>query len=284
VIELRADRAAATIDERRGGRLASLRIGGRELIRGPYGPDDVSIRWGSYLMAPWAGRVAGGRFEWDGETIELRRTHGRHAIHGVTWDRAWDIERATATGASLRCDLASAGWPLGGLVHQGYRLEPDGLTMDAEIVAARPMPAALGWHPWFLRGHDPRLTVASSEHLETDRLLPTGRRLPVAGRTDLRDGPRLGRRRLDHVYVDVVPPAVVRWSALELAIGFGGPLSVVVVHTPPSAFCVEPQTAWPNAIRLAAAGVVGTGLVRLEPGERLRASSTWRWRELVEAR
>jgi galactose mutarotase-like enzyme len=86
------------------------------------------------------------------------------------------------------------------------------------------------------------------------------------------------------VYVDVVPPAVVRWSALELAIWFGGPLSVVVIHTPPSAFCVEPQTAWPNAIRLAAAGVAGTGLVRLEPGERLRASSTWRWRELVEAR
>jgi aldose 1-epimerase len=168
-------------------------------------------------------------------------------------------------------------------VSQRYRLGAGGLTMDAEIVAERSMPAALGWHPWFLRGRVPRLTVAADDVLETDRLLPTGRRVAVQGWTDLRGGRPLGRRRLDHVYVDVASPATIRWPDLELEIAFEPPLTVMVVHTPPTAFCVEPQTAWPNAIAFAGTEGPGTegletGLVRLEPGETLRATMRWRWR------
>ena len=61
-------------------------------------------------------------------------------------------------------------------------------------------------------------------------------------------------------------------------IDFDDVLTSVVVHTRAASFCVEPQTAWPNPVALEAAGVSGTGLVTLEPGERFAASMTWRWR------
>ena len=69
----------------------------------------------------------------------------------------------------------------------------------------------------------------------------------------------------------------MRWSDLELVIEFEPPLASVVVFTPPGSVCIEPQTAWPDAPRLAGAGIDGTGLVELRPGATLAATMTWRW-------
>lgn len=123
-----------------------------------------------------------------------------------------------------------------------------------------------------------RLSVRADEVLETVDLIPTGRRLPVGGPADLRTGPFIGDRRLDHVYVDPASPAVVRWPDLELLVEFAPPLRTLVVHSRPGAVCVEPQTAWPNAPALVSAGVSGTGLAILGAGERLRSTMTLRWR------
>src|SRR4051812_12607395 len=56
VIRLTAGAASATLDLDRGGRLASWSVHGRDLLVGPPRPGDSTIRWGCFLMAPWAGR------------------------------------------------------------------------------------------------------------------------------------------------------------------------------------------------------------------------------------
>jgi aldose 1-epimerase len=248
LITLRAGPNRVVIDPARGGRLASWTVDGEELLVGP--PDDVdaSIHWGCFLMAPWPGRLAGGRFEWRGRTIQLRRTHGRHAIHGLTWNRAWSVHAASADAATLSIELPRAEWPMGGRVRQRVAVTDSGVRLEAEIEADEPMPAALGWHPWFLRRGDPRLRVDAAAYQRTDGMIPTGETVPVSGRTDLGRGPRLGRRRLDLAYVDANSPAVITWPGLELQIEFEPSPSPLVVYTPPDSFCVEPLTAPPNAL------------------------------------
>jgi aldose 1-epimerase len=271
VIVLEAGSARATIDPERGGRLASLAIGGRELLVGPPSPDDRSIRWGAFLMAPWPGRLAGASFAWQGRRIQLARTHGRHAIHGVGWDRAWGVTERSASAAALELDLAAAGWPPGGVVRERLTLRAGELRLDAELVAHDGMPAALGWHPWFIRGGGPlRLRVDAERVLETIGMIPTGRHLPAAGRLDLRSGPELGRRRLDHTYVEARSPAVLDWTDLRLTLSFQPSPASLVVYTPPHAVCVEPQTAPPNAL-------AATGARILEAGETLTSSVVLAW-------
>jgi galactose mutarotase-like enzyme len=109
-------------------------------------------------------------------------------------------------------------------------------------------------------------------------MVPTGLVRAVTPSEDLRAGPALGERRLDHVYVRTIGPATLRWPDLDLDIEYGADLNTVVVHTPREGICVEPQTMWPNAPLLAARGVAGTGLRMLEPGESLSASERWTWR------
>lgn len=279
MIELQFGSSTATIDPERGGRLAALAVNGRELLVGPPDDTDTSILWGSFLMAPWCGRIAEAVFEWRGRRHALKATLEPHAIHGTLWDQAWTVESATDTEAVLTARLERSGWPFAGSVRQRYSLVDRELVTSAEILADEPMPAALGWHPWFIRnGGDARLTVQSAHTLETEAMIPTGRRVPVDGTTDLRHGTEIGARLLDHCYTEVRSPAVVEWPNVRLEIAFDEPVTSTVVHSRAASFCVEPQTAWPNPIALEAAGVNGTGLATLEGGDRLAASMTWSWR------
>ena len=273
--ELRAGMSAAVIDPTRGGRVASWTVDGEELLVGPPDDTDSSIHWGCYLMAPWPGRLADGRFDWRGRTIQLWRTHGRHAIHGLTWNRAWSIDQVTADTTALSIELPRDEWPMGGRVVQRVRLAAHQLRFEAEIHADDPMPAALGWHPWFRRDNpDPSLRLDAHGLLQRRAMLPTGRVLPLAGRFDLRDGPNLGRRRLDDAWVGARSPAVLRWPRRELRIEFGPECSTVLVYTPWNAICVEPMTASPNALALPAAERRAAGVRELSSGERLEASMT----------
>jgi aldose 1-epimerase len=277
-IVLRRAGATATVDPARGGRLASVLVGGRELLIGPQGADDRSMGWGCYLMAPWPGRLAAGRLLFRGETYQLRRNHGRHAIHGVVFDRPWDAVALGPAEVSLVCSFDPAAWPFGGAVRQTVALDNGGVTLTAEIVAERPMPAALGWHPWFRRvAQDATLRVNADRFLETWQMIPTGEVVPVGGRTDLRRGPRLGSRRLDHAYVGVRGPSTIDWPDRTLTIEHEPPLSVVTVFTRPQAICVEPQTAWPNALGLRDDDSRAAGAVTLRAGESLRATMRVGW-------
>jgi aldose 1-epimerase len=235
-------------------------------------------------MAPWPGRLANGRFEWQGRSLQLRRTHGRHAIHGLTWNRQWTVEAMTGDAATLSIELPRDEWPMGGRVEQRVRVSDAGVELEAEIRADKPMPAALGWHPWFLRRGDPRLRVDAASHQLTEGMIPTGETVPVSRKTDLRGGPRLGRRRLDLAYLGAREPAFVTWPDLELRIRFEPSPAPLVVYTPRDSFCVEPLTAPPNALASTAADRAG-GASILSAGERLVASLAMTWnRPATESR
>jgi aldose 1-epimerase len=270
------------VDPDRGGRIASLVIAGRErLVREPCSHMvEPMLAWGCYLMAPFVGRVFEGTVQWDGTKAQLRRNHGPHAIHGVAFDERWTITDQGEDFVALTCRLDTRRWPFGGELSQRFKLERGKLEIEASVTAERPMPAALGWHPWFVRETgDMRVAVASERVLVVDEdLIPTGETTPVDAAHDLRSSRPVDALRLDDVYTEARSPAVLSWPDLELSLAFDAPIETVVVYTHPAAICVEPQTAWPDAIRLAREGCAGTGLANLEAGQRLTARTTWTWR------
>ncbi|WP_370325801.1 aldose 1-epimerase [Euzebya sp.] len=261
------------------GRMTSFVAGGVErLLTAPPRPEDpaADYQWGSFVMAPFAGRIADGVLDVGGTPVQLERRLGDHAIHGLVMDRPWEVAAQDGTAATLTCEVDG---PLACRVTQVLRLAPGELALELGVTAhVDDLPAWVGWHPCFRRdlGEVAVRVVADHVVVVDERSLPTGERVPVAGDTDLRDGPVVGDRLLDHPYVDVRGPAVVRWPDLELEMAFPPPLSSAVVFTQPGVVCVEPQSAWPDAARLAAAGH-DTGVVTLARGESLTAQTTWRW-------
>lgn len=257
---LRSGDGVATVSPTHGGRLASLRIGDLDVVgRG----GDRLFDWGSYAMAPFAGRVRHGRLTWDGRRHQLPLTMPPHAIHGVTVDRPWQVLDATATTASLRCDLDSR-WPWRGFAVQHLTLTDDALVSRLEVHAQDDaFPAWSGYHPWFARrlsrGEPVRLSVPAAGILAKDADgMPSPDVVPIG------DDP------FDDCFTDVAWPATLTWDgALALRIEADCRYAVVFDHKP-DGVCVEPQTAPPNAVELGLAATV-------TPDAPLSLTMTWTW-------
>ncbi|WP_242587538.1 aldose 1-epimerase [Streptomyces sp. MST-110588] len=278
-VRLAAGDAELTIHPDNGCRIASLRVGGRELLR-------QGAKYGCFPMVPWCGRIEHGRFRNGGEVHQMPLNSPPHAIHGTGRNLAWKTARASATSAAFTYDLAdpAAPWPYPGTVTQLVELAADGssltLTMGVETYADS-FPAQAGWHPWFVRNLDAdeaaggatgggtedaagdvRIDFAAEwqEERGADHL-PTGRRIvPTPGPWDDCFGMPQG--------VDVT----LTWPGeLELKVTSRAEW-VVVFDEQPAAVCVEPQSGPPNGLNT---------MPRLvTPIDPLEISTTWSWRAL----
>jgi aldose 1-epimerase len=255
--------AELTVDLAVGGRFASLVVDGHELLlthgAGP-------IWWGCYPMAPFAGRIREGRLTVDGRHYQLARNLPPHTIHGTVLDRAWDVVSGGADRLTLEVDLG-AGWPFAGRVRHEIVLRPGGLEATLTLDAEEPMPAWIGWHPWFRRtiaGRAVELAIEPESMYERD---PDG--LPTGALIDPTPGP------WDDAFVGMRAVPRLRWPGL-LELGIGSTAGVwVVFDERDDAVCVEPQTAPPDAVNVAAAQGIAPPAVA--PGRPLTATMTWRW-------
>ncbi len=266
-LDLDAPGAHAVVDLAHGGRLSSFVVDGRELlVTQGFGP----IAWGSFPMAPFAGRVRDGQFTFDGHCHELAIAMPPHAIHGTVLDRPWrridDRTIATELGP---------GWPFAGRAIQRFELREGRFDFRLEVQADEPMPASIGWHPWFLR----RPTSVDSDGARGTSTPPVELELD-AGSMYVRDleGITTSDRITpppgpwDDCFTDLRRPPVLRWPGfLELTIESDCP-DWVVYTVPTEALCVEPQTAPPDALNQKPAIV--------EPGRPLVAVMAWTWRSL----
>lgn len=200
-------RAQVDIDVRAGGRIRQITIADGhdsvQLLAAADQADPSSTGWGSFPMAPWAGRIRHGRFSFLGDDVRLDLNHSdgsgngggpiipprpaptgpiggearrAHAIHGTTFTRRWDVVDRTDDRVAMTCRLDGAlGWPYPGSARQVISLTPRSLHLELAVDAdtgAR-FPASIGWHPWFVKPD--RLVVEPVAMYARDDLgLPTG--------------------------------------------------------------------------------------------------------------
>lgn len=246
--------ARIEIDLDAGCRLASLEVGGHQLL---VTSAPSPIDWGCYPMAPYAGRVRDGRFTFRGRSYQLPRTLGEHAIHGSVFLRRWEAESDSVFVTDLGPE-----WPMAGWVRQEMRTEADGARLRLEVHSeGGAMPASCGWHPWFRRvvaGAEAVLDFRPGFMYERDGAgIATRTRRPVA------EGP------WDDCFGDVGEPPAITWPGV-LRLQLRSTCGYWVVFTEREhALCVEPQTAPPDALN--------HDPFVVEPGRPLVAECTMRW-------
>jgi aldose 1-epimerase len=262
-IVLEGEGATLTIDAEHGARLASLVVDGHELL---VTEGDGPIWWGCYPMAPFAGRIRDGRFPFRDELYDIPLSMPPNAIHGTVLDRPWQVTARSADGVELATDLGPD-WPFRGRVVQAITLVAGGMEAALRLEAVEPMPAVLGWHPWFRRsvgGASAQLAFeAHSMYLRGPDGLPTGMIGPPS------PGP------WDDAFADLVAQPRLTWPGiLELDIRSTA-LFWVVFDEREDALCVEPQTAPPDAFNLAWAAGVEPPMAA--PDRPATIAMAWRW-------
>lgn len=255
-----------------GGSITSLTWRGRDVLRPA--PDDLDspLAASSFPLAPYANRIDGGAFAFEGGAVRLPATPGfaPHALHGVGWRVTWNVLRGHGGTVDLVL-AAEAGpeWPWAWTASHRLTLSEDGLEMSLTIANedAAPMPAGLGLHPYFAVEPATRLQLAAPRVWLTDaREIPE--RLAAAGDLiDWREGVAVAEAPfVDHAYADWDGRAALLHDGWRVDLIASPNARWVQVYAPRGQgfVCVEPVTHRPNAHN-APAGE-DSGLTELEPG------------------
>jgi aldose 1-epimerase len=245
-----------TIAPQAGGRIAQIHCEGVDHLVGYEEPNQAMIAWGSYPMVPWAGRIRQGRFDFKGQEYQLPLNLGAHAIHGVAFAMAWQVEAHETHAVELSLALPEdERWPFGGTAHQRIEAGEGWLKMELSVRAgAAPMPAVIGWHPWFRKPE--QLLFSPSSMYPRDRqgiaILPLVEPLP---------GP------WDDCFINQAP-VVLQRAGQRLRLSSDCTHWVVYDQTA-HATCIEPQSGPPDAFNLEPVMVL--------PGETLRKRFLIEW-------
>lgn len=255
-LQLKAGDSLLVLAPRHGGAIARLVLAGRDILRqapehGPNAADPLHL--GEFPMAPWVNRIAGGRFTWEGREIDVSNGPGGdpQGLHGVCWRTSCSIVDRAPSQAVLGMEwTATEGWPFPFRFTRRFTLTGYCLAIECVLqnTGAHPMPAALGFHPYFPSA-GARLTAATSAAWLTDVAgLPT-----MQGLDDLsvrmRGGLGMDEHALDNCFVGWNGSARIDWPTHAITLRTEPPLRFLQIYAPAGAdhFCAEPQSAMPDA-------------------------------------
>lgn len=287
-----------------GAALRGLTHQGRPLVVG-YPEEQPPPGGAGQLLLPWPNRVAGGRYQFDGEQRQLDITEPAtgNASHGFTRWLPWQLEAQSPGAVRLGITL----YPMHGYPHvlqlsAEYALSAaDGLavTVTARNAGGTAAPYGLGAHPYLTLGQGPGalddavLEAPAETWLPVDEhKIPNGREQVAGGDYDFRKPRRIGDTVLDTAFtglardadgrarVRLTPGATAEPAVpADPAVGIGGPTGVEL--------WVGPEIDWLQlytgdtlgpAYRRSGIAVepmscppnafaTGEDLLRLEPGE-----------------
>ena len=225
--------ARITVDATHGGRLSSLEIHDVELL---VDREDDPVMWGCYPMVPFAGRIRGGEFHFEGHDYAVPKNFGDHAMHGYGFTSVW----TRVDDHTISYDLAPP-WPFAGRVEQRFVLDAQRFAMTMSATAHVRQPIVLGWHPWFRKSTtlgDVELAFTPGVMYERDDAsIATGERIEPKARP------------WDDCFTNVAANPALSWGDLRVELASNADHWVVFDELD-HAICVEPQTGPPNAANL----------------------------------
>jgi aldose 1-epimerase len=134
-------------------------------------PPTALPRAGSYPLVPYSNRIANAELHWQDQVYSLTRNFAPepHSIHGVGWQRAWEILHCTGQSAALRTiHTPDARWPFAFEATQTFALTHDTLSMEMSVtnVGTLAAPYGLGWHPYFAKRPRARINFSAAGRWE----------------------------------------------------------------------------------------------------------------------
>lgn len=279
VVRIAAHGYEVGIDADRGGRIVSATFEGVDVLRRDMTTGASSaLESACFPLVPYSNRIRCGQFTFAGETHKLAPNWDgdAHVIHGEGWQRAWDIVEQGASRAVLRLTGAE-GWPWPYECLQEITVSKAGMGLSLALrnTGQTPMPAGLGFHPYFPR------TASTRLQFDAKRIWPPlGDTAPTPQVPDSTNSFATLRPVsdcvLDHCFDGWPGTARITQAdtGLDLTIQATGEAAYCVVYTPATEryFCFEPVTHCTGAFE--ADDICDAGLKILQPGETFNLAVT----------
>jgi aldose 1-epimerase len=274
VIRLEAAGLVCEVAPQLGGCIAGLWLDGIPVLRSTPAAQLTSARQsGSYPLVPFSNRIAQASLVWQGTQHPLVRNNGAepHAIHGVGWQRPWEVLEDDGSFAMLSYEHpADPSWPFAFDSSQTLRLKGNALEMTLSVTnqSNLPAPAGLGWHPYFVKRDSTHLAFHATGRWEMG-----GDKLPTARNASAGLDTPCAFLDVDHCFDGWSGAAQLRDELLRIRVSSSLSRLVVFTNGTRDFVAIEPVSHVNNAINMAQAGAdaAALGLVTLQPGESMSA-------------
>ena len=272
-VTLRCAEQVCELKPELGGCISGLWLGDVPVLRSTNAADLQSVlQSASFPLVPFSNRVGHAMLQWQGTAHPLVKNFAPepHAIHGLGWERSWAVREARDTFALLSyAHRADATWPFDFDSTQTFKVTDQALEMTISITnrSLAAAPVGLGWHPYFTKREDTRITFSAEGRWDMgDDKLPTRHRRHPGLDVDCHS------LAVDHCFDGWHGALHLQDSVLRTRVS--SHLSRLVVYTDPGLGCIaiEPVSHVNNAINLMAntgASAESLGVRILQPGEAL---------------
>ena len=159
-----------------GGAIARLDVNGKPVLRPWTGKTLEPFSFANNVLIPFSNRISGGGFYWNGEYYKLKPNIPEEdfPIHGDGFKRKWNF---SAREKKIRMSLNNGSFgPWRYKAVQEFELSEKSLKINLVVTnkGSVTLPFGFGFHPWFPRSSDTRLTFsAEGLWLEDLQHLPT---------------------------------------------------------------------------------------------------------------
>ncbi len=137
-----------------GAYVTALRLSGRDILKIP--SDDIYTHGGMAVLAPFANRIRGATYSYNGHQYSLTQNSEGNAIHGFAKESKFVLVERKENEARLQSDLRNAGYPGSLEFTISYSLMSS--EFRCRVVARnrsdQKVPFQLGFHPYFLVNPD----------------------------------------------------------------------------------------------------------------------------------
>ena len=267
-----------------GGSILSLTYARRTVLRAT--PEEAVEegavrRTACFPLVPYANRIAGGRFLWDGRAHRLAENFpaSPHPLHGVGWRRPWHVVSTDQRSCVLRLehrprDGEDSDWPFAFDAEQNISLGIGGLRVELSVINAdeSAAPLGLGLHPLFPRRGSERLIFAAAGAWRNGSdMLPASR--VSGGPWEHAAGQCIDAQVLDNDFFGWSGTARIEADCCHpITINASPIFSSLRVFTPADKdfFAVEPVSHCTDVLNRGGAAE----LLRVQPGARLSGSMT----------
>jgi aldose 1-epimerase len=238
----------------------------------------------SFILIPWASRIAGSEFTFRGIPYKLRSNSKEGwAIHGIGRDYPWHVQAADREHTALRfnsADYTDANFPFRFSARLEYALQDNCfiITTSLKNEDTRAMPGGFGHHPYFQRSltdqpDDVQLEIPCTQFMDLSTGVPIKAPELLPQRLDFTQLRALGTANIDDCLtgrIDSRPIRIVYPQAgREIVFHADDLFKIIVFYAPPGEeyFAVEPLTLATDAFNLYEKNIPGSGVFVLEPGE-----------------
>jgi aldose 1-epimerase len=255
----------------------SLRVAGNELVDLSEGVEgyEAGHETGIPLLAPWANRLSGWRYQAAGVDVDLsgldlQTDENGLPIHGtMTAASGWEVVAREDARLAARFRYGArpellAAFPFPHDLEIDARVDGGALRIGTTVTATgdRPVPVAFGWHPYLrLPAGDRsswRLCLPARDHRGLDeRGIPTG-----ASKPEPAEANPVGERTFDDLYaLGAGHELALESGDRRLAVRYEAGYPYAQVYAPPGAefVCLEPMTAPTNALAEGGCPLVAPG-------------------------